>query len=212
MSILLGLCLLLVMLSLIMALNAFTRLDKLRDQNLLMQKELGLLRQEYQQLQERFLGIPAGSGAPAATTAAGAPASAATEQQPEAAAQNPEQQLQEQLTQFQTIIEAYRHQNGGSFPASLDNLATYANRNGLQKIVENPFTHTRNPLISEDVCLDITHDLIDEGLPEYAGRLLFQAHLDARGQVTGYFLTGLDSRGMLLKRPDGEALTISHQG
>lgn len=212
MTILLGICLLLVMVCLIMALNAFTRLDRLRHQNELMQKELVLLRQEYLQLQERVIGGPAAAqnqNQNQAQTEA-EPQDAQTAPAPEK--KSPQDILQDQLAQFQTILEAYRRQQSGRFPASRDELAAFANRYGLQKTVENPFTGARNPLLSEDVCLDITHDLIDEGLPEYAGRLLFQAHLDPRGQVTGYFLTALDQRGMLLKRPDGEALTLSHQG
>lgn len=208
MNILLAFCLLLVMISLIMALNAVTRLERLRQHNDLMQKELDQLRLDYTQMQERVL-------------ATAAPAPASTQPEPEAsrqeepepsAAVSPEELLQEQLRQLQAVIEAFRRQHAGRIPASLESLSTFANRQGLQRQIENPYTRARNPLVSEDVCLDITHEPTDEGLPEYAGRLLYQANFGARAQITGYTLAAFDGRGLLLKRPDGEVLTLSHTG
>lgn len=203
MTILIAFCLLLVMVSMILALSAVTRLEQIRMQHQLMQKEFTQLRQEYSQLQERLL---------QAAVEAAQPAKTAEPEVPAAPTQSPEEILQEQLRQFQGILEAYRRQHAGRIPASLESLATFANRQGLQKVVENPFTHARNPLISEDVCIDITHDAADEGLPEYAGRILFQANFGPRAQVVGYTLAVFDANGMLLKRNDGEVLTLTHQG
>lgn len=207
MSILIGFCLLLVIISMILALNAVTRLERIRLQHDMMQKEFNQMRQDYTQLQERLLAAAVEAaapkpGKPAETEAAPPPAPSLS----------PEESLQEQLRSFQTMIEAYRRQHAGRFPGSLETLATFANRQGLQKIIENPYTHARNPLISEDVCIDITYDPADEGMPEYAGRLLFQANFGPRAQVAGYTLAAFDANGMLLKRDDGEVLTLTHQG
>lgn len=203
MNILLAICLLLVMLSMILALNAVTRLERIRLQHDLMQKELHQMRQEYTQLQERLL---------AAAVQAAAPARNEPEVQTASVQLSPEESLQEQLKMFQSVVEAYRRQHAGRFPGSLETLMTFANRQGLQKTIDNPYTHARNPLISEDVCLDITYDPADEGLPEYAGRILFQANFGPRAQVIGYTLAAFDANGLLLKRDDGEVLTLTHQG
>lgn len=209
MNILLAFCLLLVMISLVMALNAVTRLERLRQHNELMQKELDQLRLDYTQMQERVLAAQA--AAPASSPAAPEPESRQEPAEP-ATPLAPEELLQEQLRQLQAVVEAYRRQHAGRIPASLESLGTFANRQGLQRQIENPYTRARNPLVSEDVCLDITHEPTDEGLPEYAGRLLYQANFGARAQITGYTLAAFDGRGLLLKRPDGEVLTLSHTG
>lgn len=208
MSILIGFCLLLVIISMILALNAVTRLERIRLQHDMMQKEFTQMRLEYTQLQERLL-----AAAVEAATVPPKPGKVAeSEAAPPPPSLSPEESLQEQLRIFQTIVEAYRRQHAGRFPGSLETLATFANRQGLQKTIENPYTHARNPLISEDVCIDITYDPADEGMPEYAGRLLFQANFGPRAQVVGYTLAAFDANGMLLKREDGEVLTLTHQG
>lgn len=200
MNILLGICLLLVMVSLIMALNSMTRLERLKHQNELMQKELLLLKQEYLQLQERMI---LSQGSPRSATAS-------SPRPAEAEAEDPKSILQEQMQLLQAVLEAYRQQHEGRFPRDLISLARFADRQDLQKMVENPYTHTRNPLVSEDVCLDITHDPADEGLPEYAGRLLFQAHLGPQDQALGYTLAAFDEKGMLLKDTRNEVLTYTY--
>lgn len=200
MSVLLGICLLLVMLSLVMALNAFTRLEQIRKHNELMQQELSKLRQEYMILQEKLLGQPQAAlpGAKKANEA-------------HAAKDLPTEQLLQQLQALQFVLDAFRKQNEGQYPHNLEILIRFADRQHLQKMVQNPYTQTQNPLVSIDTCLDITHDPADEGLAEYAGRLLFQAHLDENDQATGYTLAAFDGKGLLLKGPDGQVLTLSHQ-
>ncbi|PKL76168.1 MAG: hypothetical protein CVV27_11660 [Candidatus Melainabacteria bacterium HGW-Melainabacteria-1] len=200
MNILLAFCLLLVMISLIMAMNSVTRLERLRQHNDLMQKELDKLRKDYLQMQEHLM----------ATAPVAEIETPAAKPQPESPPAKPEDVLQEQLRQLQAILEAYRRQHSGRFPDSLQMLVDFANRQGLQKTIENPYTGARNPLVSEDVCLDITHEPTDEGLPEFAGRLLFQANFGPRSQIAGYTLAAFDSQGLLLKREDGEVLTLTH--
>lgn len=197
----LGICLLLVMASLILALFATTRLDLLKRQNELMQREISQLRQEYQRLQEQVQAFPQPEAASAAPPSRSEPTSPPPE---------PEAALQDQLAQLAQLVQTYAAENEGQYPQSIAMLRRFADRQGHQRIVENPYTHRRNPLVSEDVCLDISRQPVDEGLAEHAGRLLFQARLDSQGEGRGFTLAAFDAQGLLLKNPDGTALTLSY--
>lgn len=199
----LGICLLLVMASLILALFAATRLDLLKRQNELMQREISLLRQEYQRLQEQVRAFPQIETSPA-------PESASRADKPPIASTEPEAELRAQMQQLEKLLQTYAQENEGLYPPSVMMLRRFADRQGHQRIVENPYTHRRNPLVSEDVCLDISRQPVDEGLAEHAGRLLFQARLDPQGEGRGFTLAAFDGQGVLLKNPDGSVLTLSY--
>jgi len=211
MSIMLAICLLLVIATLILALNAWTRLDGLRHENRLMHDQITQLRQEYEQLQIRLLSAPpAPAGAEAKAESQSRPAESVAAE-PEASL-SPEQVIYQQMQQVEAVLQAYQREHRGDYPSSLESLIRFANRHNLQQTVTNPYTQARNPLLSEDVLLDITHDPADEGLAEYAGRLLYQARLSSDERALGYTLAAFDSQGSLLKAASGEVRTLSYPG
>lgn len=184
-----------VMASLILVLNAFTRLDQLRQQNERLQSQMELLQAEYAQVQASLMSQPEALTAPPAKSEK---------------KQTPFQILQGQLQQIQSILEAYIRQHDGAYPPSLKNLIQFTEENKLQKTATNPYTQSKSPLLSEDHCLDITHDPADEGLPENAGKILFQAHLNDE-KAQGFTLAAFDKEGLLLKTPEGQVLTLTQQ-
>lgn len=199
MAILVVVCLLLVIVSLLMVLNAMTRLDLLRRHNESMQKELAALRQDYQHLQAQF--FPG-------------PDPLASRQQPEPPAEEDpretaREQLLNQMFAYQKVLERYAHKQAGRYPSCLEYLINYAENQGLQQKVRNPYSGLYVPLFSPEAALDITHDPADEGLAEYAGRILYQAQLNPEGVALGYTLAAFDDKGMLLKSAEGEIITLS---
>lgn len=203
MYILLFICLFLVMLSLIMTLVAMARLEVLRKQNDLLERQLQQLLGDYQHLQAQVEAVPE-SRTPA-QQAELAPVMSA-DANPE---QNPVLVLRQQLRRVQEVLGHYAERHQGQYPANLGTLVQFANRQNLQQVVANPYTGARNPLISEDVCLDITHDPADEGLSEQAGKLLYQAQLDEAGRAHSYTLAAFDQAGLLLKEDNGEVITLN---
>ncbi|MBF2054164.1 MAG: hypothetical protein IGS03_11995 [Candidatus Sericytochromatia bacterium] len=201
MSLVLALCFLLVIASLILALNAMTRLETLRQENSRMLSEIQQLRQDYTQLQEQLTPskTPGSSKDDERPSEVRAAAIAASEPAPSEARQ-PEQILKQALTQVAHVLNTYQKAHQGLFPAALDSLIHFANRRNLQQDFENPYTGARNPLISEDVLLNITHEPVDEGLSEFAGRLLYQAQLNPAREATGYMLAAFDGQGRLLQQ------------
>lgn len=199
-SLLLALCLILVIASMLIALNATSRLDLLRRHNDSMQSELSQLRSDYQELQALL--APSGQ-AEAETTPEAEP-------DPE---KPPEIRAREQLMQYVQDLGAglakYAERNAGLFPANLDNLSRFAESRGLNNSAQNPFSGLHGRLFSADTILDITHEPADEGLSEYAGKILYQAQLNPEGQASDYTLAAFDGAGFLLKTADGEILARS---
>lgn len=201
MSLVLALCFLLVIASLILALNAMTRLESLRQENSRMLSEILQLRRDYTQLQDQ-LKPPEAVSITAAEPLAEHPAA------PELAApEDPEQSLRQALTEVAQVLQAYQKAHQGRYPGDLDSLIRFANRRNLQQDFKNPCTLARNPLFSEDVLLNITHEPVDEGLSEFAGRLLYQARLNPAREAIGYTLAAFDGAGKLLQSA-GEVYTL----
>lgn len=196
MSLVLALCFLLVIASLILALNAMTRLESLRQENSRMLSEIQQLRRDYTQLQDQ-LRPPEAVSINAPEPLAERPAA------PELTTpEDPEQRLRQALSEVAQVLQAYQKAHQGRFPAELDSLIRFANRRNLQQDFKNPYTLARNPLFSEDVLLNITHEPVDEGLSEFAGRLLYQARLNPAREAIGYTLAAFDSAGRLLQSGD----------
>lgn len=204
MSLVLALCFLLVIASLILALNAMTRLESLRQENSRMLSEIQQLRRDYTQLQEQ-LNPPETSPKATEPEATAEAKSAPPPNFPEP--KDPEQTLKQALSQMEHVLQAYQKAHQGRFPNDLESLIRFANRRNLQQDFENPYTQARNPLISEDVLLNITHEPVDEGLSEFAGRLLYQAQLNPAREATGYTLAAFDGAGKLLQSA-GEVYTL----
>lgn len=213
MSLLLALCLLLVMGSLIMTLSSSARVDELNKQNQLMQREMEQLRKEYVQLVQQVQMIEPGISRAVPASGLSAPAPAPALRSEELALLNTREKqelLKQQAFQFQALLEAFALQNQGEYPDSLNRLQRFLERTGSHEWYFNPYTSQRNPLTSEDSCLDITHDAVDEGLPEHAGKLLYQAHFDEEGRVRNYSVAVFDEQGVLLRQDDGSLFTLSH--
>lgn len=204
MSLVLALCFLLVIASLILALNAMTRLESLRQENSRMFSEIQQLRRDYTQLQDQLkpaepVSIKAAEPVAESAESPAAPAPAAPE--------DPEQSLRQALKQVAQVLQAYQKAHQGRYPGDLDSLIRFANRRNLQQDFKNPYTLARNPLFSEDVLLNITHEPVDEGLSEFAGRLLYQARLNPAREAIAYTLAAFDGAGKLLESA-GEVYTL----
>lgn len=213
MSILLAICLLLVMASLIMTLSSSTRIDELNKQNQLLQREIERLRKDYAHLLQQFQMIEP-HVSQATVPAAPAPSQTASLRSEDLAVLNPREKqeyLKQQAFELQALLEAYALQNQGEYPHSLQSLARFVERMNKQIWYINPYTLQRNPLTSEDSCLDITHDAVDEGLQEHAGKLLYQAHFDDQDRASNYTVAVFDEQGILLRQEDGSLFTLSHQ-
>lgn len=196
----LAVCLILVVISLIMTLNAMTRLEILRKQNDLLSQHMQKLQSEHNNLLSQTQAKEWNVGVEIPTT----------EQSDDKTTElSPEALLQQQMEAFQTVLSAYATNHAGKYPTGLSSLIDFANRHGFQQVVNNPYTEGHNPLVSEDLCLDITHDPADEGLSEHAGRLLYQAHLDPDGEAISYTLAAFDQQGFLIKDKQGEVLTLN---
>ncbi len=199
-SILLALCLILVIASMLIALSATSRLDLLRRHNESIQTELSKLREDYHQLQALLT--------PSEKTEAENELELASEKPPEIRAH---EQVMQQIDRLIAGLEKYAERNAELYPANLENLSRFAETMGLNDSAQNPFSGLHGRLFHSDTVLDITHEPADEGLSEYAGKILYQAHLNADGHAKDYTLAAFDGQGMLLKTADGEILTRSKQ-
>ncbi len=207
MLMLLGVCLLVMLGSIFVVLNALQQMDALRKQNTVFQTELKQLQQAHQQLLQQLYpaATPAESEAKSALEAEqAAKAEAKAEARDEALAS-----LKEDLFQVQRLLEKH-HLKLGYYPDSVSVLMQFAEQQQNTPSRHNPYTGLYAPLFSEKTLLDITHDPVDEGLSEYAGRLLYQAHLEPEGRGSGYTLAAFDEAGLLLKDASGEVLTLNH--
>ena len=198
-SILLVLCLILVIASMLIALSATSRLDLLRRHNQSMQTELTQLREDYQSLQILLTPIKTNES-PAETM------ETATEKPPEVRAH---EQLLEQINRFAAGLLKYAERNAGLYPASLENMQRFAETMGINQTAQNPYSGIHGKLFSADSVLDITHEPTDEGLSEYAGKILYQAQLTADGHAIDFTLAAFDGEGMILKAADGDVLTFT---
>ncbi|MGE3726704.1 MAG: hypothetical protein AB7I41_14185 [Candidatus Sericytochromatia bacterium] len=209
-TLLLALCLILVMGSLIMTLSSSSRVDNLSQQNELLRKEMEHLRKEYTQLVQQVQQMD-GFALPKTKLAGPASGTAAAPSLPTGlSAADKLKLLKQQAYQFQSLVEAFSLQNQGEYPETLVSLQRFAERQGVQEWVVNPYTEERNPLTSEGACLDITHDAVDEGQSEHAGKLLYQAHFDESDRIHNYTVAAFDELGVLLRREDGSLFTLSH--
>lgn len=184
-----------------MTLNAMTRLDILRKQNDLLNQQMQKLQSEHNDLLAQMQPPPQESFK--------VPTKPQTESENKSSEVIAADQLKEQMHLLAGILQAYAERYEGRYPSSLKTLIDFSNRNNFQQVVQNPYTGSRNPLVSEDVCLDITYDPADEGLSEHAGCLLYQAHFGAEEQVDGYTLAAFDQQGTLLKDELGEVLILN---
>ncbi|PIQ24766.1 hypothetical protein COW36_23635 [bacterium (Candidatus Blackallbacteria) CG17_big_fil_post_rev_8_21_14_2_50_48_46] len=213
-SFLLALCLLLVMGSLILTLSSSARVDTLNKQNELLRREMEHLRKEYHQLAEQVQLIEGGSVSVLKQSASDISAAGALLQADELkllSAREKMELVKQEAYRLQGLVEAYALQNSGEFPQTLDDLKRFVQRKGSQDWYLNPYTTQKNLLISEDSCLDITHDAVDEGLLEHAGKLLYQAHFDEEEHISNYTIAVFDELGVLLRREDGSLFTLSHK-
>lgn len=207
MFLLLGVCLLVMLGSIFVVLNALQQMDALRKQNTVFQTELKQLQQAHQQLLQQL--YPAASAdASEGKTALQAEQAAKAEAQAEARDEALEA-MKEDLFQVQRLLEKH-HLKLGYYPDSVSVLMHFAEQQQNTPSRHNPYTGMYAPLFSEKTLLDITHDPVDEGLQEYAGRLLYQAHLEPEGRGSGYTLAAFDDAGLLLKDATGEVLTLNH--
>jgi hypothetical protein len=210
-NLLLALCLVLVMGSLIMTLSSSARVDDLGQQNALLRREMEQLHKEYAQLLLQVQQIDSFAPAKLKTAVlASEPPIAKLVDPSGLSAREKIELLKQQAYQLQSLIEAFALQNQGDYPESLYSLQRFAERQEVQEWAVNPYTQQRNPLTSEDACLDITHDAVDEGQSEHAGKLLYQAHFDDADRIHNYTLAAFDELGVLLRREDGSLFTLSH--
>lgn len=208
-SLLLALCLILVMGSLIMTLSSSARVDNLHQQNELLRKEMEHLRKEYSQLVQQVQHIEGGGSFKPRLAGSAADTPVAASVSPLSPLEKLKM-LKQQAYQLQSLVEAFALHNQGEYPDSLANLERFADRQGIQEWVTNPYTEERNPLTSEGACLDITHDAVDEGQPKHAGKLLYQAHFDESDRIHNYTVAVFDELGVLLRREDDSLFTLSH--
>ena len=202
MTLLVVLCLVIMVGSMLMVLNAQGQLEILRQQNEVFKKELTQLQRAHDQLIKKLY--------PAANAEKDA-----KEKQAEAE-QNKRQEardealetMQKDLESVQKVLEKHQLINGG-YPNSVESLAAFASAENMNVSRHNPYTGLHIALFDPTNLIDITHDPADEGLRENAGRLLYQAHLDPQGRGVGYTLAAFDEAGMLLKSGD-DVLTLSH--
>lgn len=207
---LLALCLILVMGSLIMTLSSSSRVDNLSQQNELLRKEMEHLRKEYSQLVQQVQQMDSfGTPKTKLASAVSSPATAAPVSSG-LSASDKLKLLKQQAYQLQSLVEAFSMQNQGEYPETLANLQRFAERQGIQEWVVNPYTEERNPLTSDGACLDITHDAVDEGQSDHAGKLLYQAHFEESDRIHNYTVAAFDELGVLLRREDGSLFTLSH--
>lgn len=102
----------------------------------------------------------------------------------------------------------YASQHNGQFPDSLDALIAFVDSNNLNPLVIHPLTQTEQLLVSSQHCLDITHHTVEEGKKDQAGKLLYQANLDALGIAESFTLAAFDQDSLLLRTPEGNLLTL----
>ena len=203
MIVLLAVCLVVMLISVFMVLNALLQMETLRQQNTVFQSELIQLQKAHQHLLEQL--YPP-EPPPKAKLEAEAEAEALikAEAQDEAVVT-----LQADLQRVQKLLEKH-YLKLGYYPDSVSMLIRFAERQQVSPSRHNPYTGLHAPLFHADTLLDITHDPVDEGLSEFAGRLLYQAHLEPEGRGMGYTLAAFDDAGLLLKQASGEVLTLEH--
>ena len=204
MILLLGVCLIVMLVSVFFVLNALNQMETLRKQNTVFQKELTQLQQAHQQLLQQL--YPAEDPVSEGRAALEAE-QAAREQVNNEARDEALETMKEDLFRVQKLLEKH-HLKLGYYPDSVDAINRFAEQQQQTPSRHNPYTGMHSPLFDEKTLMDITHDPVDEGLSEYAGRLLYQAHLDPEGRGSGYTLAAFDEEGLLLKTPEGEVLTL----
>ena len=204
MILLLGVCLLVMLVSVFFVLNALNQMEILRKQNTVFQEELTQLQQAHQQLLQQL--YPAENQVLEGRAALEAEQAEREKAQTEARDEALEI-MKEDLFRVQKLLEKH-HLKLGYYPDSVDTLSRFAEQQQQTPSRQNPYTGMHSPLFDERTLMDITHDPVDEGLSEYAGRLLYQAHLEPEGRGSGYTLAAFDEQGLLLKTPEGEVLTL----
>lgn len=200
---LLAICLVVMLISVFMVLNALQQMETLRQQNTVFQSELLQLQKAHQQLLAQLY-PPETPPKALQEDEAEAKAQIKAEAEEEAA-----RAVQEDLQRVQKLLEKHYLQQG-YYPESVSVLTQFAEQQQMTPSRHNPYTGLHGPLFSEDTLLDITHEPVDEGLGEFSGRLLYQAHLDSEGRGVGYTLAAFDGEGLLLKHESGEVLTLEH--
>lgn len=208
---------LLTVVSLFMTLSSSAKLDKLKRQNNQMREQLDKLKSEYESLIKRLKSVesdPTKKPTSAAKTATAAGGNGASTQSVAPAATKMSEQDQLELVKsnayrLQAILEGYAMEQHGTYPGSLDSLDSYANQTFTNEVVTNPFLNKQAYITDGDMCLDITTVPADEGIPENAGKLLFQANTDDEGKVADYTIACFDGDGLLVRNNDGNIFTIS---
>lgn len=203
MILLLVVCLLVMLVSVFMVLNALQQMETLRQQNTVFQAELTQLQKAHQQLLAKLY-------PPEPTPKAELEAQAEAEAEIKAEARDEAATaLLSDLQRVQKLLEKH-YLKLGYYPDSVSTLIQFAEQQQVTPSRHNPYTGLHAPLFNGDTLLDITHDPVDEGLTEFAGRLLYQAHLEPEGRGVGYTLAAFDDEGLLLKDETGEVLTREH--
>jgi hypothetical protein len=214
-TVLLALCLLMVMISLLMTLSSSNRVNELNRQNELLRRELEHLRRQQtllaQQIQMLDPSVAAKLGVTASTGQGGSHGSLRLPKPEDVNKMSPEEKqqlLKQQASQLQVLLETFASQHQGEYPSKLSTLQQFMHTKGLQEWSLNPYTLQKNPLTSEDACLNITHEAVDEGLVENAGKILYQGHPNEDKQIRSYTLLIFDEKGVLLRQDNGDLFSL----
>ena len=203
MILLLAVCLVVMLVSIFMVLNALQQMETLRQQNTVFQSELTQLQKAHQEL---LTHLYPPEPPPKAQLEAEAEAKAAVQAE---ARHEASASIRADLERAQKLLEKH-YLKLHYYPDSVSTLIQFAEQQQVTPSRHNPYTGLHAPLFHNDTFLDITHEPVDEGLAEFAGRLLYQAHLEPEGRGMGYTLAAFDDEGMLLKDDAGEVLTLEH--
>lgn len=214
-TLVLALCMLMVMLSLLMTLSSSNRVNDLGRQNELLRRELEHLRRQQtllaQQIQMLDPSVAAKLGVTASVGTPGAHGSLRLPKPEDINKMSPEEKhqlLKQQASQLQVLLETFASQHQGEYPSKLTTLQQFMHSKGIQEWGLNPYTLQKNPLTSEDACLNITHEAVDEGLAENAGKILYQGHPNEEKQIRSYTLLIFDEKGVLLRQDNGDLFSL----
>lgn len=191
--------LVLVMASLLINLSSGAQVGLVRQENMRLRQEMDALRKEYQAL---LAHIQSAKTPPTPAAVTPTPAAAPVSAPPAVDV------LIARLKQLQQLLMVYASHHHGKFPPSLEVLERFLEQQALNPPVLEPPSAEPQPLVSAAYCLDITHQTLEEGHREQAGKLLYQANLDALGEAESFTLAALDPDSLLLRTPVGELLTL----
>lgn len=192
--------LILVMASLLINLSSGAQVGQVRQENVRLRQEMDTLRKEYHVLLTHIQNVKQPAPAPAAKPT--------KDPEPPPPSISPAEQIKVLLQQLQHLLMVFASHHNGQFPDSLDSLIVFADSENLNPLITHPLTQVENPLVSNQHCVDITHQTVEEGKKEQAGKLLYQANLDALGIAESFTLAAFDQDSLLLRTPEGNLLTL----